>query len=138
MEVDLVAAAFQIYIFAVCGQLTFQGKNASEWRNEIFAALKTASPFFTAEAVKHLVLVFLNTSADKVITTIKAKTLFPPPNVVQLFRQLELLRPNLLPTARGFGFNDEQSEEHKTSITSRLSSWNNCMFDASLQSSAAT
>ena len=112
VEVDLVAAAFQLYIFAVSGSLTFRDKTAVELREEIRASLRAASAFFSPEEVKRLINVFLNTSAQKVIHIIHTKTLFPPANVLSLFRQLEELRPNLLKTACGYGFDPSIGEDH--------------------------
>ena len=112
MEIDLVAAALQLYLYAACGSLTFQNQTAAEVRDEIKTSLRAASSFFSAEEVKRLINVFLNTSADKVIRTIQTKTLFPPANVVLVFRQLEALRPNLLKTARRHGFDPRVGEAH--------------------------
>jgi hypothetical protein len=83
-----------------------------EWRLEMMTSLKAVSAFYTQEEVKRLINVFLNTSADKVIRSILAKTLFPPQQVLQLLRQLEELRPNLLSTAQRLGFDGRFTDPH--------------------------
>jgi hypothetical protein len=104
VEVDLVAAALQIYIFATCGELQFQGSTAAEWRHRIQADLAAVTNSFTTDKIKQLINIFLNTSADKVISLIRQETMFPPQSVLTFFRQLEVRRPGLVHTARCLGF----------------------------------
>ena len=111
-ELDMVAAAFQIYIYAATGALRYQGMDAREWRQCIYLRLKQVGSRCSHEDVKQIVNSFLNTSAVEAIKSIRRLTLFPPPEVVNLFKELDALRPKVLLFAGDKGFCESDFEPH--------------------------
>ena len=110
VELDMIAAQMQIFVFAVTGSLLVFEKTVSQLRDHFQALLsidnhRTLPPQY----VKQLFNVFLNTSAGKVIDMLQRDFFFVPQEILGFFRSMEALRPNLLSYAASRGFQEQNS-----------------------------
>ena len=69
IEIDMIAAQMQIFVYAASGSLLYEGHTVSELRDHFSTLLATHNNrALPPNYVKQLFNVFLNTSAGKVIT----------------------------------------------------------------------
>ena len=112
VELDMVAAQMQIFVYAGTGSLLVAEKTISQLRDHFQALLGADNHrVLPPRYVKQLFNIFLNTSAGKVISMLQRDFFFIPQEIIAFFRSMEALRPKLLDYAISKGFQEQCSTQ---------------------------
>ncbi len=110
VELDMIAAQMQIFVFAATGSLLYAERAIANLRDHFHALLCAHNHRSLPDNyIKQLFNVFLNTSASKVIAQLQHDFFFVPQEIPAFFRHLESRRPLVLQFAIDRGFTTQHT-----------------------------